>query len=125
MAVVRGGRTDEAHDLLDEVLLVDEALALGVVLVAKVLRGLGGVVIGGVVLLVLLLRVLGALLGILRRKYTSIALLVMYINYTTLLYYKTHYSSLAFLIDLAAALRARWRLARRCAMNHRIISRSI
>ncbi len=61
-------RTDEAHDLLDEVLLVDEALALGVVLGAEVLRGLGGVVEGGVVLFVLLLRVLGALVGVLRAR---------------------------------------------------------
>ncbi len=60
------GRTDEAHDLLDEVLLVDEALALGVVLGAEDLRGLGGVVECGVVLFVLLLRVLGALVGVLR-----------------------------------------------------------
>jgi hypothetical protein len=61
-------RTDEAHDLLDEVLLVDEALALGVVLGAEDLRGLGGVVECGVVLFVLLLRVLGALVGVLRAR---------------------------------------------------------
>lgn len=62
-----GRRTDEAHNLLDQALLVEQALALGVVLVAQVVRGLGRVVVGGVVLLVLLLSVVRALLGVLGR----------------------------------------------------------
>jgi hypothetical protein len=63
------GPTDEAHDLLDELLLVEQALALGVVLVAKVVGRLGRGLPGSLVLLVLLLGVGGALLSVLRANH--------------------------------------------------------
>jgi hypothetical protein len=65
-----GGRaglavTDEAHDLLDESLLVEEAPPLRVALRPQLPRRLARVPERGVVLLVLLPRVGGPLLGVL------------------------------------------------------------
>ncbi len=61
-------RTDHAHDLLDELALVEEAVALLGVLGEDGVVGALGAEVGGVVLLVLLARVVGAvarLLGLL------------------------------------------------------------
>ncbi len=59
------GRTDHDHDLLDKLALVEQAAALVGVLREDGVVGLLGVEVGGVELLVLLARVVGAIVGLL------------------------------------------------------------
>ena len=61
----KGARTDHAHDLLNELALVEQAVALLGVLGEDGVVGALGAEVGGVVLLVLLARVVGAVGGLL------------------------------------------------------------
>ncbi len=57
--------TNKPHDLLNESLLLYEALALSIILITKLLRGFRGIIECSVVLLVLLLRIRRSLLSVL------------------------------------------------------------